>query len=70
MKGEGMTWGMQWLTERKTKHNEGMVCDGVIAYVCVLTLCAHVCVCKHVSSQDSTRAHTHALVIVNYFAFL
>ena len=42
--------------------------DGVSAYVCAFPLCVRVCVC--VSSQDSTRAHTHVLVIVITSLFL
>ena len=54
---------------RYNEQNEGiMVCDSVSAYVCVLPLC--LCVCASVLSQVSTRAYTHALVIVITSLFL
>ena len=56
--------------KKKNKQNKGMVCDGVSAYVCVLPLYVRVCACMHVSSQDSTREHTHTLVIVITSLFL
>ena len=58
---EGVNAGDAMTSRMKNKKNEGMVCDGVIAYVCVLPLCVRVCVCvrARVSSQDTTRAHTH-----------
>ena len=52
---------------RYNEQSEGiMVCDGVSSYVCVAVMC----MCVRVSSQDSTRAHTHALVIVITSLFL
>ena len=62
---EKMNWGEPRYNEQ---HERIMVCDGVSAYVCVLPLCVRVYV--RVSSQDSTHAHTHALLIIITLLFL
>ena len=57
-----------------------MVCDSVIAYVCVLPLCVCVCVCVcvrvRVSSQDYSRTYTctcnryYFVIFISFLIFL
>ena len=63
---EGVAGGTQCLTERKNKHNEGMVCDGVITYVCVAVVC--MCVC--VSHQKTLLMHTISLLSLLLWSLL